>query len=60
MIEVQIEATSGKVYGWEEGTGTFLGAGNALSLNVGNGCKRLYICKNSLSCTLYMHFMYVM
>ena len=56
MIEIRIEVTSGKVFGWEEGTGTFLGTGNVLSLYLGNSCKSLYICKNSLN----MPFMYVM
>ena len=31
MIEIRIEVTSGKVFGWEEGTGNFLGTGNVLS-----------------------------
>lgn len=34
MIEVTIKASPGKVFDWEEGMGTFLGAGKALSLNL--------------------------
>ena len=55
MIEIRIEVTSGKVFGWEENKGTFLGTGNVLSLYLGNSCKSLYKCKNSLN----MPFMYV-